>query len=102
MSGPEGDLVGAPKEALSDRYEELRGQVLGVSREHGLGLAIFLGRGMAAWIEAWASCGSRVRPPEGQTRGPDDTGPVSLPAIFVAEVASVLAGMVLHHEEVKA
>ncbi len=99
MSGGDVDRVGQGKDALAERYEELRAQVLDMKGGRGLGLALFLGRGMAAWMEAWASC-----VPEGQSTErptPPASSGGSLPEGLRGEVALVLAGMALDHEEVR-
>lgn len=57
----------------------------------GLGLALFLRRGMAAWIQAWSECA-----------GPTDAGPTAqpsneqtVPADLRSQIAALLAGMIL-------
>ena len=54
----------------------------------GLGLALFLGRGMAAWMRGWRACAPPVAPPVAPLP------PASL-ARPPAEVVSVLAAMAL-------
>lgn len=60
------------------RYEELRRHALGVGEAGGpmLGLGLFLGQGMACWLEGWKQH-ARMAAPErrdivcaGVTRGP--------------------------------
>ncbi|MGH2659198.1 MAG: hypothetical protein ACRDHS_05895 [Actinomycetota bacterium] len=50
----------------------------------GLGLALLLGRGMAAWMRGWRACAAPVAPPR--------PAPTGRPP---AEVVSVLAAMAL-------
>ena len=74
---------------LTERYEELRAQAMGKSGMAApLGLALFLRRGMPAWLEAWSSC----MPPE--TPGLASVAK-PLPDPPCNEVAVVLAGMIL-------
>jgi len=72
-----------------DQYEALRQQALAVSPEarRGHGLALFLTRGMVAWMEALSTLSSR------QTHVAED-----MPALPIAarpEITTVLANMVL-------
>jgi hypothetical protein len=70
---------------------------LGTERdERGHGLALFLARGMAAWvaaIEALAPAASKPRQLAADD-APHSLGP-ALPISFRAELTTVLAGMVL-------
>lgn len=95
MSASELERVVHEKEALAQRYEELRGHVL-ARGERGLGFALFLGRGMAAWMEAWSRCAPRLLP-QGQagTAPSTRTGASSLPDALRDEVAQVLASMAM-------
>ena len=51
---------------LAVRYEEMRRAVLGEEGvgPHGHGVALFVRRGMAAWIRGWSEC----RPAAGEAR----------------------------------
>jgi hypothetical protein len=73
-----------------ERYEELRRQFL----EHcgAQGLALFMRRGMRAWMQAWSQCAapSSRLPPTPMASG-QETCPVQLHA----QVAMLLADMVL-------
>jgi hypothetical protein len=81
---------------LVERYEELRRQFLehcgaqAQAQAQAQGLALFMRRGMGAWMQAWSQCAapsSRLPPaPSGQ-----QTCPVQLHA----QVAALLVDMVL-------
>ena len=75
---------------LVERYEELRRQFLEHCGAQAQGLALFMRRGMGAWMQAWSQCAapsSRLPPaPSGQ-----QTCPVQLHA----QVAALLVDMVL-------
>ena len=50
------------KDGLSSRYEQLRSQALGqlFTSGQGLGLALFMRKGMAAWTHAWTEYSSKA------------------------------------------
>jgi len=75
------------------RYEELRGQALGEGLGAGHGCALFLRRGMAAWMGAWSECA-----PRRVDAGADDGRGcgIPLPAGLRSEAAMILTGMVLN------
>lgn len=77
-------------EYLREQYELLRREAVELSpyAQRGLGLLLFLTRGMVAWIEA-VSClsGRRVAPAEVTTS--------TLPFSLRPEITTVLANMVL-------
>jgi diketogulonate reductase-like aldo/keto reductase len=75
-------------QALTEAYELLRDQVL-EGRARGIGLALFLREGMAAWIRA----GERAIPAAAQSR-PSRPQRDLLEGIH-GEVVTVLAGMAL-------
>ena len=78
-------------DGLIARYEELRRQALGRFGAQAQGLALFMRRGMCAWMQAWSQC---VPPPlPTPTAPPDD--PQTCPAQLHAQVAMLLANMVL-------
>jgi len=81
---------------LIARYEELRRQALGRFGAQAQGLALFMRRGMSAWMQAWNQC--VVSPPTSPAQAPQtqETCPVQLHA----DVATLLASMVLFaHQE---
>jgi hypothetical protein len=43
---------------LADRYEELRARAMGhgAAADRAMGFALFIRRGMPAWMAAWAQC----------------------------------------------
>jgi hypothetical protein len=84
-----------PHEVL-DQYEALRREALATAPfgPRGHGLALFLSRGLPAWLAALTA----LAPPGGSTRPPVEPrregGPGLLPTAR-AELTTVLAGMVL-------
>ena len=52
------------REMLVKNYEQLRSQALGESLTYalGLGLALFINKGMTAWLEAWANQQPQMEP----------------------------------------
>lgn len=78
---------------LVANYEQLRRDSTGVSaRGHeGLGLALFLRRGMKAWMQAWSQCPGHISP-QAQTQAAM-AAPVPLDVRM--QVATVLAGIIL-------
>lgn len=79
-------------EALRTGYEDLRQGVLGSGDgARSLGEALLVGRGMAAWMRAWAE----IPPPkEKMPREASDRDGV-LPVAGRAEIATILAHMAL-------
>jgi hypothetical protein len=75
---------------LIAHYEELRRQALGRFGAQAQGLALFMRRGMSAWMQAWSQCGA---PPPSSAQPPQthEICPVQLHA----DVATLLASMVL-------
>jgi hypothetical protein len=77
---------------LVAHYEQLRRDARDPARcREGLGLALFLRRGMAAWMQAWSRCTSCVAP-QAQTL-PAIAAPV--PVDVRAQVATLLAEIIL-------
>lgn len=76
--------------ALQSSYEEIRSEALRHAGGHGSGLALFVRRGMAAWLTA---CAPLVRPLEAPRRKPLAENRV--PTDVRTEVAMVLAEMAL-------
>lgn len=72
------------------RYEELRRLVLGRAAAQPQGMALFMHRGMGAWMQAWSQCvaptHTSAQPPQSQ-----EIFPVQLHR----DVAMLLASMVL-------
>ena len=77
-------------DGLIARYEELRRQALGRFGAQAQGLALFVRRGMCAWMQAWSQC---VAPPPLPPQLPQtqEICPVQLHA----DVAMLLASVVL-------
>jgi hypothetical protein len=57
----------------------------------GLGLALFLHRGMTAWMQAWSECAGKVEPETRSVSGGNETIPVDMRS----QLTSLLAGMIL-------
>ena len=89
--------VPPPNEDVVGRYEELRRQALGESgwTEQSLGWALFVRRGMAAWIQAVSTL---QRPIDERRCNIHADNPV-LSTTLQGEIAMVLAGMVIGHIE---
>jgi hypothetical protein len=83
---------------LVAHYEQLRRDATEMSSRgrKGLGMALFLRRGMAAWMQAWSQCINCIAP---QTECQSaTTAPV--PVDVRAQVAALLAGIILGlHQE---
>jgi hypothetical protein len=77
-------------DSLIARYEDLRRQALGRFGAQAQGLALFMRRGMSAWMQAWSQC---VAPPQSPVQPPQtqEICPVQLHA----DLATLLANMVL-------
>lgn len=76
------------------QYEDLRRHVLGegIGSSGSLGTALFIHKGMSAWMRAWSDC---VRPSEGVAmKEPSIHEPV--PRHLQPEVVMILAGMALN------
>lgn len=75
-----------------ERYEELRRQFLEHCGAQAQGLALFMRRGMRAWMHAWSQCAAPTsRLPPVSVTSSQETCPVQLHA----QVAMLLADMVL-------
>jgi len=96
LSEPHDQPVARPD--LVAHYEQLRRDATDMSSRgrEALGLALFLRRGMAAWMQAWSQCLDCVTPPAPSS--PPATTPV--PMDVRAQVAMLLAGIILSlHQE---
>jgi hypothetical protein len=74
---------------LFDQYESLRKEALGSTGRRGHGLALFLSRGMKAWLQALTAFVPIVREDKAFGDKPD------LPAAVWPDLTVVLADMVL-------
>jgi hypothetical protein len=83
----------AERQALISAYEDLRKQAIGFSSSGGLGIALLLGQGMVAWMQAcsWVSSATTL---DNLCRRPTVSGP--LPDDLRGEVVLVLAAMALN------
>ncbi len=80
-------------EGLVAGYEQLRNDALSLPAGHAptAGLALFLRKGMTAWMRAWSSC---IPKPTAETV----LLPGAAPACSVdvrAQIATIVAGMIL-------
>lgn len=57
----------------------------------GLGLALFLRRGMTAWMRAWSGCATTVEPVTRSQAGTDEAIPVDMRS----QITTLLAGIIL-------
>jgi hypothetical protein len=84
---------------LIARYEVLRRQALGGVVVPSQGMALFVRRGMVAWMQAWSQCALPLASPApAPSPPPDDQGLCTvqlLPVQLHADVAMLLASMVL-------
>ena len=82
---------------LLEHYEALRREATStdVATGRGHGLALFLARGMRAWLDALSALVAPTAPAaHARTESPPDRLPVVAPSIR-ADLTAVLAGMVL-------
>jgi hypothetical protein len=70
-------------------YENLRQEALQTSSNRGHGLALFLSRGMMAWLEALTALRSRPVPQSAPRES------VDLPSVLRPDLTTLLADMVL-------
>jgi len=82
-----------PRES-EQRYEELRREILEGSRGRGPGLAIFLRRGMASWLQELTRWTEAMPLRRGDVEQPG----ALLPSDTGSEIVRVLAGMILGRE----
>ena len=77
---------------LTAHYEQLRRDAMSRSSRSGggLGLALFLRRGMTAWMHAWSECAD-VETETCSISGAKET----IPADMRSQLATLLAGMIL-------
>jgi hypothetical protein len=83
-------FAGGGSDALRSSYEDLRAQVLAVSR--GPGFALFLSHGMCEWMEVCSSYTAvvAVTEPVAATANPQ-----LMPPGMRSEIVAILAGMLL-------
>jgi hypothetical protein len=79
---------------VTSRYEQLRSHVLGesFSRDLGLGLALFMRSGMAAWAEAWAEYIPKVK----DEVDIQPTVRTAIPENIVGQITMLIANMVFN------
>lgn len=88
---------------LTARYEELRSDVLHDFRGHGqgLGIALFLHRGMLAWMRAWPrslGCSPQQAYPEQRPLLPSASDSI-LPPDVRSQMTAVVAAMILGQQQ---
>jgi len=80
---------------LVQAYEELRRQALGGHHGHSSGLALFIHRGMLAWMRAWSSVTPVLAPCPTSDWGAQHVSKDFFPDHLHGEVTRVLVGMAL-------
>jgi hypothetical protein len=84
---------------FTEQYEQLRREATShfVHGRKGLGLALFLRRGMTAWMQAWSQC--TVTPKVHS----QPAMPAAIPIDLQTQVATLLAGIILglHQEAIQ-
>jgi hypothetical protein len=78
---------------LTEQYEQLRRQATSRAEygSKGLGLALFLRRGMTAWMQAWSQCTDHDAP----NAHAEPAMSAAVPIDLRAQVATLLAGIIL-------
>jgi hypothetical protein len=78
---------------LTEQYEQLRREATCCSEQaaQGLGLALFLRRGMTAWMQAWSQCTDCAAP----KTHPWPATPAAVPMDLRTQIATLLAGIIL-------
>ena len=86
-------------DGLIARYETLRRQALDGIGMQSQGMALFVRRGMVAWMQAWSQCAVPLASPATAPSSPPYDQGLStvqlLPVRLHADVAMLLASMVL-------
>jgi len=84
----------APDDPWVARYEDLRRTAMDGARSPGAswGLALFVRRGLTAWMHAWPQQ-ENDNPPEPRLSSPGDSS-LPLPASLTEQLVTVLASMV--------
>ena len=88
---------GVADQHLVEQYEQLRRQATRGAGNggQGLGLALFLRSGMAAWMQAWSQCVSGVS----ASTSSQPTTMTSAPIDVRAQIATLLAGIILNLQQ---
>jgi hypothetical protein len=81
--------MSATRQDLTAHYEQLRRDA--TSGCQGFGLALFLRRGMTAWMLAWSEFADNVEPETRSVFGDHET----IPGDMRPQLTSLLAGMIL-------
>ena len=82
-----------PNRELAEHYEQLRSDALSrpAGRAPALGLALFLRKGMTAWMRTWSSYIQVAAPETAPLPGAVQTWPLDIRA----QMTAILAGMIL-------
>lgn len=59
----------------------------------GWGLALFLRRGMTAWMRAWSECAATVEPVTRSQAGADEAIPVDMRSQITTLLASIIVSL---------
>lgn len=88
--------AGSLPDYVLQQYEALRQEALGLAPDgrRGHGLALFMARGMAAWLAALRALAPRMAPPAPSLEPTTDLCSI-LPPSARSDLTLVLAGMVL-------
>ena len=93
------DLCSVPAVQWTARYEQLRQQALEQGcGGRGWGLALFLRRGLVAWMRAWPQTSS-PKPPRELATPEEPEEKMRLSTELRDEVVSVWVNMVVHKQE---
>jgi hypothetical protein len=78
---------------LVEQYEQLRREAIGHTGQggEGLGLALFLRRGMLAWMQAWAHCADHGA----SSARASSTTAAAVPLDLRTQVVTLLADLIL-------
>jgi len=90
-------LSGADAAYFQQQYEALRREALGPrgSLERGHGLALFLSRGMVAWMAALSALGPPRLTPSGKSQRSSPPHSSEFAVELRSDLTTLLAGMVL-------
>ena len=83
------------RQDLAAHYEQLRRDAMGRPAHdgEGLGLALFLRRGMTAWMRAWSECARTVEPVTRSQAGANEAIPVDMRSRITTLLASIILSL---------
>lgn len=80
---------------MLEQYEALRRQALAPAQARGLGLSLFVARGMIAWLEALTALSPRSAERGAIPAGPPRSGAPDPPPLARWDLVALMADMVL-------